>query len=742
MRFLKWFFCGITVVYGIAFSSSIIPTDVVSGEITNDQHPFADRINAFLKNQAIDSPDFIPTGLVRSDYLKTIERLARAMLKYRDNRGRIIDPVRKREFQYSTPCFAHAVSVLCGSGYSDDEELLQAGIDAMNVSIAHMLNDDVPDGHGDFFTVPLMLAFQNFRTVVSSSQTSKWRTDLSRINPSAVYGNCAPNWIGINMTGEFFRYLEEMTSISYVEERIHYQITRMGKAGLYQDSDRPETTTVADRDGNSFAYDNVARSMLGMVAHNGYDGRYSEELNVRLWRGAWTGLLYQSSFGEVPTGNRSSHHFWNEAAAALNYEIWATHYAREGKTAEAGAFKRAAMLSLATVNSWLRPDGSGYVTKARYPIEDTWGFMAYSSHTQYNMWCASALAACWQFCDSTIEELPAPCDIGGFVVPVLPGFKKIFANAGGTYVEFDVRGDHSHNPTGLIRVHLKGSYPQLGPSDGAVGQYDRNAQYHPLYPDSDPANLDNLSIGPGWRDSRDKWYPFAEMRKIPEVKILEETPERAAFRVIYVISGNEKLHETIIVEPGGVTVIDTIKGSNRNRMRIYYPVLLTDGEDETDIETDGPSLTLRLKGKGLRFAVVKPENTEIILTDYQRNHRNGKCIRAYAEINGTAAEYRLTAWPEYIPTPVSRRQRQTGNKNIHRELHLVNTRLYASSRLSGPFTIRFYSLRGQLAATVAGAMTHGSAELRKSSLPCSAGSYRVVFECNGKCTQSVYTKIP
>jgi hypothetical protein len=207
--------------------------------------------------------------------------------------------------------------------------------------------------------------------------------------------------------------------------------------------------------------------------------------------------------------------------------------------------------------------------------------MAYSSHTQYNMWCAAALATAWQYSDSTIEELPAPCDIGGFVLPVLSGFKKIFANAGGSYVEFDVRGDHSHNPTGLIRVHLKGSYPQLGPSDGAVGQYDPDAQYHPLYPDADPANLDNLSIGPGWLDSQDSWYPFAEMQQIPDVEILEETPERASFKVTYDISRSEKLHETIIVEPGGVTVIDTIRGGSRDRMRVFYPVLLTDGEDKT-----------------------------------------------------------------------------------------------------------------------------------------------------------------
>ncbi len=728
-------------MYESAFTASIIPPEVLTAAITSNQHPLADKINAFLTNQATWTGDFTATGLTRSDYLKTIESLARAMLKYRNSSGQIVDPVRKREFQYTTPCFAHAVSVLCGSGYSKDQELLQAGIKAMNASIKHMLNDDVPDGHGDFFTVPLMLALQNFRNTVSSTQASQWRTDLGKINPSAVYGNSAPNWIGINMTGEFFRYLEGLTDSSYVEKRILYQITRLGKEGLYQDSDAPETLTVANTDGNSFAYDNVARGMLGMVAHNGYNGKHTKELNTRLWKGVWTGLLYQSPFGEIPTGNRSSQHIWNEASAALNFEIWATQYAAAGKTAQAGALKRAAMLSLAMVRSWLRPDGSGYVTKARYPIEDQWGYMAYSSHTQYNMWCASALAAAWQFCDSTIKELPAPCDIGGFVAPVLLGFKKIFANAGGTYVEYDVRGDHSHNPTGLIRVHLKGSYPQLGPSDGAVGQVIASAQYHPLYPDADPANLDNLSIGPGWTDADGKWYPFAEMQKIPDVKIIGETPARSSFKVTYTISGNEKLLETIIVEPGGVTVIDTIAGGTRTAMRVFYPLLLTDGEEKTKIELSGNTLTLQLKNKGVRFSIRKPEDAVLARTNMERNHRNGKCERVYADIKGTTAEYHLSAWPEYVPTPVIDASRRAKTGRFRGRVYIAGTELHAPGGMAGPFRASFYSLRGEQVATAAGTLAAGKADLQKNCIPRAAGVFRMVLECEGSTIASVVVRM-
>jgi hypothetical protein len=277
------------------------------------------------------------------------------------------------------------------------------------------------------------------------------------------------------------------------------------------------------------AYDNVARGVLGMAAVKGYNGVSYQELQKRLWKGAWTGLLYQSPFGEVPTGMRSSQHFWNEAEAAMSYEIWAAQYAAAGRPEIAGAFKRAAMLALSCIGKWLRPDGSGYVTKARYPVSAQWGYMAYSSHTQYNLWCASAMAMAWQQCDSTIAERPAPSDVGGFVLPVVLGFNKVFANAGGSYIEFDCRGDHAHNPTGLNRLHLKTSYPQLGPSDGAVGQVIAGAQYWPLYNETDPPNLSNLSVGPAYIDGTGSFYPLAELQQIPTVTTLMQTPLKSSF---------------------------------------------------------------------------------------------------------------------------------------------------------------------------------------------------------------------
>lgn len=637
----------------------IIPMEARSELVNPALHPYADVINTFLTNQPSFPWHFEPTGFTRAAYLPVIDSIARGLHAYQNTAGRIIDPVLNREHQYSTPAYAHAVSVLFQSGFASpaDTALLNSGIRAMTAGITTMLpGNSVPDGHGDFYTVLLMLAFENFKGVVSPGQEAQWRTSLGDI-PTSKYSNAAPNWTGFNMAGEFLRYKEGLTSVNWVQARMTTQISYMGLDGLYQDigASQVERENVSNIGGNSFAYDNVARMLLGIIATGGYDGTSADSLRQRLWRGAWTGLLYQSSAGEVPTGMRSSHHLWNEAYAAVNYEMWAAQYAMAGRPDIAGAFKRAAHLSLSVTKQWLRPNGTGYVTKARYPITARWGYMSYAQQAQYNGLTASTLALAWQVADTTIHERPAPADLGGYALPVIPGFKKVFANAGGTYVEYDLRGDQSHNPTGLLRVHLKSTLPQLGPSDGAVGpaDQDQGAQYRPQYPAgmADPSNLQNLSIGPGWPIGGGEWQVLAALTQIPEVTVLEQSIHRAGFRVRYDIGQGSTLHQTVMVDPSGVTVVDSVVGGTVESLRVFYPMLVSDGEESTAVLFDGSSVGLVLRNKGSRFSMVRPA-VPLTRTNVARNHRNGRVEAAYADVPGRVAEYRITAWPEHNPVPV------------------------------------------------------------------------------------------
>lgn len=636
--------------------SPLIPADVLTSTFTTQQHPYATIMNSFLTNQASYTGSFTPTGLSRADYLPLIDSIARAMKRYQNASGRIIDPVENREFQYSTPAFAHCVSVLFKSGYapSTDTALLNAGIRALTGAISAMTGNSVPDSHGDFFTGLIMQAFENFKGIVPAATQNTWRTNIGSIAPGTVYHNSAPNWIGFNIAGEYLRYKEGVTTLDWTQTRMTFQVTRMGANGLYQDQNTIDTATspVASIDGNSFAYDNVARAELGIIARGGYTGTFSAELNRALWKGGWTGLLYQSPAGEVPTGMRSSHHLWNEGYAAANYEMWAVQYKLAGRPDIAGAFKRAAMLSLAANKLWLRPDGSGYVTKARYAPAMKWGYMAYSGLTNYDGLAASILGTAWQISDTTIAERPAPADIGGYVLPILYGFKKIFASAGGTYAEFDIRGDQSHNATGLIRVHLKTSLPQLGPSDGAIAGHISSAQYWPLYPTADATGLPTTGIGPGWIVNG-SWKSLGALQQIPTITLLEQTPERASFRASYSIDSGSILYETVLVEPGGVTVTDSVAGGGINGLRIYYPMLRTDGEQQSTVQVNGNAVTLGLRGKGVQFSMLRP-NVNLVRTNILRNHRNGQCELIQADV-GRVAQYQVTAWPVYVPTSVRSR---------------------------------------------------------------------------------------
>jgi hypothetical protein len=650
--------------------SAIIPSDVLDGPLTVSEHPHADLINAFLQRQAAgagSAAGFVPTGLGRADYLPVIDSITRAMAKFQNSAGRVIDPILAREHQYSTSAQAHSISVLFKSGYvpPSDTGLLNAGIRAMTAAISYMVADNVPDSHGDFCTVLIMQAFENFKGIVPVGTQASWRTSLGSIVPANVYNNSAPNWIGFNIAGEFLRYKEKLpdsaTSLNWAQSRVTFQVGRMGADGLYQDVNTIDTahSPVANIDGNSLAYDNVARGMLGVLARSGYSGTSAAALNRALWKGGWTGLLYQSPAGEVPTGMRSSHHLWNEGFAAANYEMWAREYALAGRPDIAGAFKRAAMLSLMSHKQWLRPagtlhGGSGYVTKARYPAASQWGYMAYSGLTNYNTLAASALAMAWQIADTTITERPAPADIGGYVLPVLPGFKKVFANAGGTYVEYDVRGDQSHNPTGLVRIHLKSSLPQLGPSDGLIGTHISSAQYWPIYPTENPTGLVNTGVGPGWLVAGGVWKTLGALQRIPTLAVLEQTTERASFRVSYAIDSGSTLHETVVVTAGGVTVTDSVTGGGITDLRMYYPFLVNDGEQQSTVQVSGNTVTLGLRGKGARYSVLRPPGTTLLRSTTERNHRNGRADLAYAGVTSRVTEYRVTAWPEYVPTAVEK----------------------------------------------------------------------------------------
>lgn len=240
----------------------------------------------------------------------------------------------------------------------------------------------------------------------------------------------------------------------------------------------------------------------------------------------------------------------------------------------------------------------------------------------------TGLAICRQY----LVEEPAPADVGGFVVPVLKPFHKIFTNANGTYLEYDTNGDQKYNPTGIIRMHLKGGNPQLGPSDGAASYYSGEGI--------------SLATGLSWQNVDGTWSSLAERKAEPQkVEILEESPNSVKFQIVYNLKAspeNITISEIIGIQDGVITVENEITGTNGLK-RLTWPMLVFDGETRVDEEMTDSSISLELNGKGVRFSIIEPMETKLDRSGVQLNHRNGIVEATYAEFSGAKVRYQLQA---------------------------------------------------------------------------------------------------
>lgn len=603
----------------------LIPHDASNkGPIPGSIHPLSEKINRFLTldNQPLD---FKASGLDKKDYLKIIEGQVRAMKPYQDPDGRIIDPVENEEKYYSTPCYAHSVAALLASSTIEkDDELAISGMKALDISLSDMVSATVNGNHGDFYTWPVMFAYELFKPFASEDRLISWDHKLKSIQIENLYSTYnqseGNNWVLVHTAGEFLRASKGFTSFDYVEKMLGLQLPNFTNLGMYNEG------------GNPLPYDLFSRHYMCGMLYGNYSGKYFSALRDALWKGAWTSLFMQSPFGELPTGYRSSHHIWNEAEQCVIFEIYASEYASLGFKKEAGAFKRAAMLSLGSIHEWIREDGSGYIVKNRFPKEARHGYEVYSVHTCYNMLACSMLAQAWQFANNTIVEEPAPADVGGFVLPVLKPFHKVFANAHGSYLEYDTNGDQKYNPTGIIRMHLKGGNPQLGPSDGAAPYYSGEGI--------------SLATGLSWQNEDGSWSSLAEQKTEPQkVEILEESPNSVKFQIVYHLEAspeNITISEIIGIKDGVISVENEISGT-QGLKRLTWPMLVFDGETDVDVDMAESSIFLKLNGKGVSFSIIEPLDMKLNRSGVQLNHRNGVVEAAYAEFSGTKIRYQLQA---------------------------------------------------------------------------------------------------
>ena len=618
--------------------------------IREDNPQLGQLVETFLKNQK-RVVDFQSSGLDNNEYLRLIECQVRAFASCQDKvTGAIIDPVYKIEWQYSTPCYALSIGLLAQTGYLKDDALVKSGIKALDCSVSEMHENRCAHHHGEFFIQPIKLAMDPYKGLVSEAQMIVWHEKMAEIDPYVLYRDnlkrkkICYNHNVVALAGEYLRLKKGVNDHKdFFHIHLEHQQQYMSEFGLYIDN----------KTNPPMVYDEFTRQFMASILAEGYNGTFFDFYSRKLCLGAWTSLFMQSPYGEVPTGGRSAQHIWNEAAAAVTYEIYASQYAALGKKQGAGAFKRAAHLALRSIGRWIREDGSGFIVKNRFPIEVMHGYESYSAQSQYN------LLACWLMCvaylyaDNSIKESPSPSDIGGYVLVMKDVFHKVFANSGGNYVEYELSGDPRYNATGLIRIHLKNSNPQLGPSDGIPHKWDNKKKQD--------LGGELYAVGPEWHDAAGGVYRLAEYTnilfpdtsyfsaykgsKLPEIDVrnVRQSVDGVAFEVVYTgrFDGVTQISQRVYIDHTGITVRDILKG-NVKKVRACYPMLIDDGMEETKIDFQDGKVILQSRDGQICFQAISPPNATIQRKRKRIPYRNGYADIAYFESDKNVIQYKIT----------------------------------------------------------------------------------------------------
>ncbi|MES2459628.1 MAG: hypothetical protein V4671_03535 [Armatimonadota bacterium] len=526
-----------------------------------------------VRTASFTSESFTPTELKREDYLSLIAGQVDFWKNLQNpTTGAIIDPDRNVEFQYSTPAYAHAAATLVA--YAGRTDLLETAALALDWSARTLSTRRAASGHEDFFTPMVAHSIRLLKPFVSPERSAQWEYYAWFFEPYIIYryGAGVNNWNVVAACGEAL--LQKMgirdASHTFVEESFAKQGDNFDSTlGLYLEE--------------AMAYDHFPRLWIADLLANGYNGAYSPQLDEAAMRGSLTSLFMQSPSGELPSGGRSAHHQWNEAAECVTFEVYAARALADGDSQLAGYFKRAAHLALGSMWRWVRPNGEMQIVKNWVEPSAQHGYETYSAQSQYSLLPMSMLSMAYEHAAATegVAELPAPADTGGFVLQVAK-LDKVFANAGGSYVEIETKADRKYDATGLIRVHFAGHQPQLGPSDSLLSA--------PAYvvPSGSAVPI-TTGIGVSWQDADGNWLHQGELTatQVESVSILttETAAEKVAFSVRYegnLGGGVTAIEDQFVLTPGDIRLTTVLFGST-GPIRRAIPLLADDGRTKSEI---------------------------------------------------------------------------------------------------------------------------------------------------------------
>ena len=591
----------------------------------------------FEETGELPPPD--ETSLTGQDYLQVITGCVDFFLQHQDETGAIIDPYKKVEFQYATPCFAYVAALL--AAHAGRAGLIAPAIAAFAHAAKALASRTAADGHEDFYPAPLAHAYRLLATVADPRALEAAAAPLKTFDPYRTYRKrpggtkrSGANWNCKALAGhQMLIRLGLAEDTGYVTDSLLKQGWLFNNEfGLYAEG--PMT------------YDAFPRAWLADMLAWGYDGAGRQELEEALVRGAITSLFMQSPTGDLPPGGRSSHHLWSDALQCVIFEWAAGGALSRNDQRLAGVFTRAARRALCAVLPWIRPSGELSIVKNRCDPAERHGFEVYSSHSQYNLLAMTALGFAFELSTDRAEvaEHWTPAEQGCFSLRIGSGIEKFFAACSGTQVEVATMATPLQTPRGILRINMRNLPMQLPMSDGAPAD--------PMF------HLDNplpggVAMGLAWHDPDGNGQdllgrPVQSLAGLSGIKVIADVlegdrgPDRLDAQIRYRIArgGLRTIEERIVVASGSVEVTWHPVG-DADRVLLRWPLFAGDGQKEAQIDAGEDTITVGYDGGSVTF---KPSGTgPVRISQTVYPFRNGFFRLAEADCAGEWPTLRITA---------------------------------------------------------------------------------------------------
>jgi hypothetical protein len=519
--------------------------------------------------------------------------------------------------------------------------------------------------HADFYIPLLMHTRRILKVRVPRETLEKWDEEFRMIVPETHYNDhqARANWNMVQIDGETMRRKDGLVATSqatsqpaYVERSFDKQEARFTKFGMYADPNIP------------LAYDAFPRLwMEDMMADGAYDGKHAQQIRDFLVLGGLSSLLMISPTGEWACGGRSAHHQWNEAENIVIFEINAVKWHNVGRDDIAGAMKRSAHLAYESMKRWQRPTGELWIVKNRAEPDTRLGYESYSSHSQYNLLPMAMLCIAFERADDSIKERPAPCEVGGFIFDVRETFHKVFANAGGMYIEIDTAADPHYNATGLQRVQRRGvplsplsdstaSHRAFGPTtDKTMVAMSPGIEWKNLPPvAATPASSPSTRPADHWQSLADFVQPVepkpARGERVVEsadLDIQSEQRDSVKFDLRYKLAGeNFAVQEEYWLKPDEVTGSWKLVGDSLPaQTRISIPALVNDGAKDLEVKPGTGTLESHRDGGMLTWQILSPgHKVDLKLAGPSVPNHNGYARSVVGDLPGNtrSVDWRIT----------------------------------------------------------------------------------------------------